>query len=561
MWRVLVVAALLVATEKVDGDKVVVLPHDVYPGYEVTLFNTKRPSNFRLMENNFSKFFTVLGNGLVMTTSDLSPLVDRPVNLMVVEELANATETHFLHLYVINRRNMITFSHDRLGEGEVGENRGAGTPVEGFPVLRARGSFPVHYAILADETGDRPFALREEDSNRTGFNLTLASEKEGVRVVTARPLDREASKAYTVVIHASDGYLLTSSRIDGVVRVLDENDNSPVFEREEYTFEARPSESSVVGRNSVALPGWKRFSTVGKVVAKDADGDRVAYKLVTPSRLLVVVPQTGELMLVGEPEVGMEEDGECVAVVEAHDVRNPSRTSERPAKVVVRFLTSDPMEESVEVHRIQKRRVTRAVRPTKKVDFTEADGDIEGKIVFYLEKENEKETYKIRDENKWVTVDSNGSVIVKQKWDYEELGSEKTIDFWVTITNTGKNISNISYIYFFIARSFSSFFFLFFLFLLLESIRTTSRKLSFLYPSINPFILLLVAEERCARYSSYLQCPYHGTQLRFYIYICIYTRNFLFLGKQSLSPLRPASRFLLQISKGKKKKVGVKKML
>ncbi|XP_061942776.1 neural-cadherin isoform X4 [Apis cerana] len=432
MWRALVVAALLAATEKVDGDKVVVLPHDVYPGYEVTLFNTKRPSNFRLMENNFSKFFTVLGNGLVMTTSDLSPLVDRPVNLMVVEELANATETHFLHLYVINRRNMITFSHDRLGEGEVGENRGAGTLVEGFPVLRARGSFPVHYAILADETGDRPFALKEEDSNRTGFNLTLASEKEGVRVVTAKPLDREASKAHTVVIHASDGYLLTSSRIDGVVRVLDENDNSPVFEREEYAFEARPSKSGE--RNSV--PGWRRFSTVGKVVAKDADGDKVAYKLVTPSRLLVVVPQTGELMLVGEPEIGAEEDGECVAMVEAHDVRNPSRSSEKPAKVVVRFLTSDPVEQSAEVHRIRKRRVTRAVRPTKKVDFTEADGDIEGKIVFYLEKENEKETYKIRDENKWVTVDSNGSVIVKQKWDYEELGSEKTIDFWVTITNT-----------------------------------------------------------------------------------------------------------------------------
>lgn len=448
MWRALlvVIAALLAATEKVDGDKVVVLPHDVYPGYEVTLFNTKRPSNFRLMENNFSKFFTVLGNGLVMTTSDLSPLVDRPVNLIVVEELANATETHFLHLYVINRRNMITFSHDRLGEGEVGENRGAGTLVEGFPVLRARGSFPVHYTILADEaTGDRPFALREEDSSRTGFNLTLASEKEGVRVVTARPLDREASSAYTVVIHASDGYLLTSTRIDGVVRVLDENDNSPVFEREEYAFEARPSRRGIgeeSGRNSAELvePGWKRFSTVGKVVAKDADGDKVAYKLVTPSRLLVVVPQTGELMLVGEPEVGMDEDGECVAMVEAHDVRNPSRSSVKPAKVVVRFLTSDPIveeEAAVEVHRIQKRRVTRAVRPTKKVDFTEADGDIEGKIVFYLEKENEKETYKIRDENKWVTVDSNGSVIVKQKWDYEELGSEKTIDFWVTITNTG----------------------------------------------------------------------------------------------------------------------------
>ena len=168
-------------------------------------------------------------------------------------------------------------------------------------------------------------------------------------------------------------------------------------------------------------------------------------------------------MLVGEPEVGMDEDGECVAMVEAHDVRNPSRSSVKPAKVVVRFLTSDPIveeEAAVEVHRIQKRRVTRAVRPTKKVDFTEADGDIEGKIVFYLEKENEKETYKIRDENKWVTVDSNGSVIVKQKWDYEELGSEKTIDFWVTITNTGKNKFRVSRI----SCSCSFFFFFFFYF-------------------------------------------------------------------------------------------------
>ncbi|XP_024225538.1 neural-cadherin-like isoform X1 [Bombus impatiens] len=451
MWRIIVVAVLLVTAVSVDGDKVVVLPHDVYPGYEVTLFNTKRPSNFHLMENNFSKFFTVLGNGLVMTTSDLSPLVDRPVNLIVLEELANSTETHFLHLYVINRRNMITFSHDHLGEGEVAENSAAGTLIDGFPVLRARGSFPVHYTILPDETGDRPFALKEEDSNQTGFNLTLNSQKEGVRVVTAKPLDRETKKLYTVVIHASDGYLLSSSQINGLVHVLDENDNSPVFEKEQYTFEIRPTSSDGINKNSVALPGWKRFSTVGKVAAKDADGDKVAYKLLTPSSLLVVVPQTGELMLVGEPEITTEEDSECVVIVEAHDVRSPSRSTEKPAKVVVRFLTSESTE--VEVHRIQKRRVTRAVRPTKKVDFTEADGDVEGKIAFYLEKENEKETYKIRDENKWVTVDSNGSVIVKQKWDYEELGSEKTIDFWVTITNT----------------------------------------------------------ERCSRYPSYMRCPFHDT--------------------------------------------------
>ena len=36
-----------------------------------------------------------------------------------------------------------------------------------------------------------------------------------------------------------------------------------------------------------------------------------------------------------------------------------------------------------------------------------------------------------------MTVEPNGAVRVKKKWDYEELGREKTIDFWVIISNTG----------------------------------------------------------------------------------------------------------------------------
>ena len=51
--------------------------------------------------------------------------------------------------------------------------------------------------------------------------------------------------------------------------------------------------------------------------------------------------------------------------------------------------------------------------------------------------ESEHETFRIRDENPWVTVEPNGAVRVKKKWDYEELGREKTIDFWVIISNTG----------------------------------------------------------------------------------------------------------------------------
>ena len=437
MWCIVVTVFLLASSVSA---KVAVLPHDVYPGFEVTHFQGgKHNSNFRLLETGFSKYFTVLDNGIVMTTSDLSPLVNRPVNLIVLEELSNRTETHDLHLYVINRRNMLTFSHDHLGEGQVLENTPPGTLVEGFPVLRARGKFPVHYTVLPEEDGERPFALIDTVTKETGFNLTLRNHKHGVRVVTAKPLDRERKRSYTVVINASDNDFISTSKISGVVEVLDENDNSPIFENVLYTFEISPTNLKTLDKDLV--PQWNRFSTIGKVLATDADGDKVAYKLITPSNLVIIVPQTGELLLAGEPDISADEDEEWQLLVESHDLRVPSKISESPARVVIRLLTAPPPEP--EVHKIQKRRVTRAVRPTKKIEFTEADGDSEGKIAFYLEKETERETYKIRDENKWVTVGSNGSVRVKQKWDYEELGPEKTIDFWVTIHNAGNLMLNI----------------------------------------------------------------------------------------------------------------------
>lgn len=60
---------------------------------------------------------------------------------------------------------------------------------------------------------------------------------------------------------------------------------------------------------------------------------------------------------------------------------------------------------SYSTHRITKRRVTRAVRPTVRKEFTETEGQLEGRIVFELTKEVEFETFKIRDENPWVTVE------------------------------------------------------------------------------------------------------------------------------------------------------------
>ncbi|XP_034945700.1 neural-cadherin-like isoform X3 [Chelonus insularis] len=442
MWSLIVGAILLVISATVNA-KVAVLPHDVYPGFQVMHFqgSKRHASNYRLLETGYSKYFTVLEDGMMITTSDLTPLVNRSVNLIVLEHLLNGTQTHDVHIFVINRGNMLTFSTEELGHGKVRENSQPGTVVDGFPLLHADGNFPVHYVIQSD---DYAFALMETTGATIGYNLTLKDPNQKVQVVTAKTIDRELKHTYKVNINAYDGSFISTAKINGVVTIIDENDNSPLFDKEEYIFEVRPTNIKTLEKDGV--PKWRRFETVGKVSAKDADGDKVAYKLITPTNLLIIIPQTGELVLVDEPEATIDKDSEVEVMIEAHDIRTPSKGTLRPARVVVRFLTTDfyemveendlDMEEEVpQVHHIQKRRVTRAVRPTKKVEFWESEGDVKGKTVFSLEKETEKETYKIRDENRWVTVEENGAVKVKEKWDYEALGLEKTIDFWVTINN------------------------------------------------------------------------------------------------------------------------------
>jgi hypothetical protein len=411
---------------------VAVIPNDVYPGYSVKKYHGDlQDVKYRLLETGYSQFFTVLEDGLVMTTSDLSPLVNRPVNLVVLEETPNTTWTHTLHLYVLDRRDMLAFPKTLFDGGRVLENSPVGTPVLGLPLLsvsgEGAGGAPVRYNIVGGNDHGA-FTLRHDNSTRS------------VRLVTARVLDREHRAQYKLGVQALDGKGVDRAVAKVLVQVLDENDNSPVFDRRVFKFIVKGK--SLDGNDTTGA--WKRFSKIGSVSAKDADGDRIAYRLKNPSRIAVIVPQTGELLLTGEPEP----DTEYHIAVEAHDIRNPSRVSPTPADVWIRFDLEepDPSENEVLEHRIEKRRVTRAVRPTKRIDFSEGDGETEGRIVFQLEKETERETFKIRDENPWVTVEPNGAVRVKKKWDYEELGPEKTIDFWVTITNAGVGGESFTYI-------------------------------------------------------------------------------------------------------------------
>lgn len=477
--------------------KSMVLPHDTYPGYSIKVIEgarggkearpknataqhldrkTKDELSFRLLETGFSKYFTMLSDGFVMTTSDLTPLVNQSVYLKVLEETINSSQIHQLQLFVLDRKEILKFagiSYETVGE--VSENRPIGTRVYGLPQIVARpesaAKLPasITYSVISS---DDTFALQNSETKQVSRAITVAKDdsKTAVFLVTNKPLDRERKSQHQVVLEATAH--TRSGQVNKVVttvmvHVLDENDNRPVFLQKRYDFQMfgeRIRDPLLVQNKSDIV--WPRFKRIGVVEARDADEDKIAYKLLTPNNYIIIVPQTGELLLVGDPPVHLFDAvhqgsvqtnsiaplGHKVELeVEAHDVRTPSLAAKRPVKVSIEFMAPElsildqqppgamtgPAEEH-HLHR-QKRRVTRAVRPTKRIEFTEADGSQEGKNVFQLEKETDKETFKIRDENPWVTVETNGAVRVKKKWDFEELGPEKTIDFWVIITNAGHN--------------------------------------------------------------------------------------------------------------------------
>lgn len=424
----------------VQRRSVSILPHDTYPGFGIKKFENDQFINYRLMETGFSEFFTVLENGLVMTTSDLSPLVNMPVNLVVVEETPNKTSTHKLELYVLDRRNILHFPNETYS-GQIPENVKPGTVVKHLPVLVASSHKHPHQLVrysITKGNDNHTFSLRHPNTREIS-NST--ESKVGVLVVARGKIDREEVATYSLTITATDTKGINKAETHVTIDVLDENDNSPVFSQKVYRFIVGDLKSAL----NTNVSHWKKFSSLGYVAATDADGDKVAYRLAVPSNLVVIVPQTGELLLTGDPPA---DDVECELTVEAHDLRSPSRFAREPAQIWLQFNAPSLQDEDVlqmvdrereAPHRIEKRRVTRAVRPTKRIDFSETDGEMEGRIVFALEKETEREKFKIRDENPWITVDENGDVRVKKRWDFEELGPEKTIDFWVTINNQATN--------------------------------------------------------------------------------------------------------------------------
>ncbi|KAK7084459.1 hypothetical protein SK128_023054 [Halocaridina rubra] len=376
----------------------VAVPHDVSPAHIVHKIKLKDGQTIlKMLDSENSDYFAMLDNGDIMTVTRLWPLLGKTVTLKVNTRYPDGrTQLFVIRVAVKDHEAMLRFLKPEY-DAFVYENLPAGTELQGLDELEATGEEDIKYELLG---GHSVFALHHVGGIPT--------------IVTKKSLDREAQDMYKLTLRAYDkeGMDMTEAKIN--VHIYDMNDHPPVFTQSMFYF--------FVPLNVT------RFEKIGRVVAHDGDGDKVVYRLAYPSNTFTIIPQTGEIMLIEPPETMVYE-----LELEAFDKRKPTLYSDTLAKAHIEFrypgdslFTGESNDIDYDIypdHALSKRsagggRVKRGqLRHTKEMVFSEADGAVESKVVFQLEKEIQWETFKIRDDNPWVEVDLNGAVRLDTQMD------------------------------------------------------------------------------------------------------------------------------------------------
>lgn len=371
----------------------ITVPHDIQPGYSIQQIHSKGRIN--LVENELTPHFTLLSDGTIVSTAKISELAGKPVDLLIREELEDRTQYRPITVHVKDRSKMLKFPQ-RDYYGHILENEVPNSVVEIVGDLAA-----------SNAIGDVSYSL----SGSADFDVL--SKDDVVLIVSTKLLDRETKDRYSLILNATDSDGGTASAPISVI-VKDINDNSPVFRKVHYAWNI-PHDSPL-------------YSTIGVVKAKDSDGDKPVYSFVSSSNHpFVIVPKTGEILLMGEPEPKVYS-----LLVQANDNRSPKLYSDVvPATIIVdNFYEADDIVDSDRPLSRHKR----SIRQTRTYEhFLESDGSTPGKVMFRLESVHPDEVFSLENGSRWIDVDHNGDVKVKEPWDYEQLEREKTIDFWVHI--------------------------------------------------------------------------------------------------------------------------------
>jgi len=273
------------------------------------------PQLLRRMRFRFLRRSTVAGFVLDPSTGVIS--TDAPIDRDAI--CPNADDCS-LRLDVVVFEPVDLFRIVRVDVEVADRNDNAPTFRQPEIELQLLESAPIGTALSlprADDPDSPQFAVRDYRLSNTGsgpFRLVVDRLRDGrvdPKLVLANAVDREMAAEYRLIVEAVDGGSPPlSGRVNVVVRVLDANDNSPVFDRQDY---------DVTIAENVA-----QMTTIAQVRATDADdgeNGRVTYSLAAGDvDLFAVDANTGEVYVVAA--AGVDRDGGPPVhrlIVEAHD--------------------------------------------------------------------------------------------------------------------------------------------------------------------------------------------------------------------------------------------------
>ncbi|XP_068173436.1 protocadherin-17 isoform X2 [Antennarius striatus] len=223
-----------VLEEEGPGTVIGTIAKDATPGPEQTGQGGQgKKANFRVLENSAPHLIDVdPQSGLLFTKQriDRETLCKRnPKCQLSMEVFANDKEICMIKIDIQDiNDNSPTFPSDQI-DIDISENAVAGTR---FPLTSA-------HDLDAGENGLKTYQITRDDYNL--FSLEVKSRGDGTKfpeLVIQRPLDREERSHHTLILSATDGGEYPRSGTMQInVKVIDSNDNSPVFDQPTYVVE------------------------------------------------------------------------------------------------------------------------------------------------------------------------------------------------------------------------------------------------------------------------------------------------------------------------------------
>ncbi|KAF7703659.1 protocadherin-17 isoform X1 [Silurus meridionalis] len=192
-----------------------------------------KKSNFRVLENSAPHLIDVdpeSGLLFIKQRIDRETLCKRnPKCQLSMEVFANDKEIYMIKVDIQDiNDNAPSFPSDHI-DIDISENAAPGTR---FPLAAA-------YDPDTRENGLKTYQITRDDYSI--FSLDVKSRGDGTKfpeLVVQRSLDREERSHHTLIITATDGGEYPKSGTMQInVKVIDSNDNSPIFEQSSYVVE------------------------------------------------------------------------------------------------------------------------------------------------------------------------------------------------------------------------------------------------------------------------------------------------------------------------------------